>query len=194
MKKHLQGLLRACVLWIGLGMAAVAGAAPLTVSFSLEPASGAIQGQAGQTVGWGYKLVNEDADRWFVPTALSASSFSIGTPDASFFDFPILAPSQVASMAFDATAHTGLYGFAISPFALVGQSNAGSFTLVGEWWAGDPFADGVFLFESEAFVADFVVSVIGTPGGTVPVAPSILLMLVGALLLAGFVRARQPRQ
>jgi len=99
----------------------------------------------GATVGWGYQLVNTDTLNWFVPTQLNASSFSIGSPDASYFDFPILVPGAAAVVAFDAALHTGLYGVQIFPFALPGQIDSGSFSLSGEWWSGDPLSGGTFL-------------------------------------------------
>ena len=50
------------------------------------------------------KRITGYADHWFVPTALSASSFTLGTPDASFFDFPVMAPSDAVSKTFLASA------------------------------------------------------------------------------------------
>jgi hypothetical protein len=38
-----------------------------------------------------------------------------------------------------------LYAVTINPLAVAGQTEAGVFTLSGEWWLGDPLGTGMFL-------------------------------------------------
>lgn len=165
-----------CMLW-----SALAQAAPFTFTFGALPSSGAVTGLPGQTVGWGYALVNTDTLNWFVPTQLSASSFNTGTPDASYFDFPVLAPGASISTAFDAVAHAGLYGLDLYPFVTATQSDSGQFSLSGEWWSGDPLAGGVFLQAADALLAPLSVE-IGI--AAIPLPGSLPLLALGLSLLA----------
>ena len=166
-----------------------ARALPFTFTFAVQPAGGAISGLPGETVGWGYELVNTDTLNWFVPTQLNASSFSLGSPDASYFDFPILVPGATAAAAFDVVLHTGLYGVRIFPFALPTQSDSGGFSLTGEWWSGDPLAGGGFLQAAEVVLAPFSLEVAGT--AAVPVPGSLPLLALGVVLLWARQRRRQ---
>jgi hypothetical protein len=167
-----------------------AHALPFTYTFGLLPPGGAVSGAPGQLVGWGYTLANTDAVNWFVPTQLSASSFALGTPDASYFDFPILAPGLGATLAFDPAAGQGLFGLLLNPGALPGQSESGQFTLAGEWWNGDPFGGGVLLQSSDRVSAAYTVQV---AGGTVPEPATLPLLGAGLLwLLLMLLRYRQP--
>lgn len=187
--RHLQA---AFVLSCSLLAAAAAQALPFTLTFDVQPGTGAIRGTAGQTVGWGYRLENTDTANWFVPTALSASSFSIGTPDGSYFDFPILAPGAGADSAFDPVLHAGLYGVQIDPSALPTQRDSGAFTLSGEWWSGDPFAGGSFLRASDALLVPLSVEVVEATAA-VPLPGSLPLVALGLALLAGRERRGKKR-
>ena len=163
-------------------------AAPFVFTFATQPGGGAISGNPGDTVGWGYQLVNTDTVNWFVPTQLNASSFSIGSPDASYFDFPVLAPGATVAAAFDALTHTGLYGLQLFPFALPAMNDSGGFSLSGEWWSGDPLAGGTFLQVSDVLLAPLSVTVAAL---AVPLPGSPWLLLIGVPLLCWSQRRRQ---
>lgn len=169
-----------------LGLAAAllspgfAAATPFTFTFATLPPAGAVSGQPGNLVGWGYSLVNTDSVNWFVPTVLSASSSALGTLDASYFDFPILSPGISASQAFDQTLVRGLYGLHLFNTALPGQTESGSFSLSGEWWSGNPLAGGSFLQNSDLLTASYTVRIVP---GTVPLPGSLALLAPGLLLL-----------
>ncbi len=167
-----------------------AQALPLTFTFGLLPSGGAVTGAPGQLVGWGYTLSNTDALNWFVPTQLSASSFALGTPDAGYFDFPVLAPGLDVSVAFNPATTQGLYGLQLSPGVLPGQSESGHFTLAGEWWSGDPLGGGVLLQPSAQLTAALTVQV---GGGAVPEPATLPLLAVGVLGLAAMARRGRPR-
>jgi len=166
-----------------------AQALPFTFTFTASPASGVVSGLPGQTVGWGYELVNTDTSNWFVPTQLNASSFSIGSPDASYFDFPVLAPGAEVDALFDELLHTGLYGVQLFSFALPGQSDSGYFTLSGEWWSGDPLAGGAFLQTADAVQVALTLEVGGAVA--VPLPGTLPLLVPGLLLLFAGQRRRQ---
>ncbi|MQA20990.1 hypothetical protein [Rugamonas rivuli] len=170
-----------------LWWAPVAGATPFVFTFAAVP-SASVTGNPGDVVGWGYQLVNTDTLNWFVPTQLNASSFSIGSPDASYFDFPVLAPGATVAAAFDAVTHTGLYGLQIFPFALPAMSDSGSFSLAGEWWNGDPLAGGTFLQVSDVLLAPLSIAVAGT---AIPAPGSMWLLAAGLPLLWLAQRRRQ---
>jgi hypothetical protein len=184
--KFLSRVLGAALL---LCWAGTANATPFTVTFALQPASGAIQGNPGDLIGWGYELVNEDTTNWFVPTSLSASSFSLGTPDDTYFDFPILAPGDAGTEAFDAGGRGGLYAVTINPLAVAGQTEAGVFTLSGEWWLGDPLGTGMFLQDATPITKNFSFAVIGE--AAVPEPSSLLLLVAGVALFVYILRFRQ---
>lgn len=170
----------------GLQLAPAARATPFTFTFSATPSGGAITGQPGQLTGWGYDIGNTDTVDWFVPTELSASSFSIGTPDASYFDFPILAPGTSASRAFDAATIAGLFGVQVFAFATPGQSDSGVFTLSGQWWDGDPLAGGRLIQASDPVTIPFALQVPGAP--TLPVPATALLLAAGLGLMGSWGR------
>ncbi|RZT10226.1 PEP-CTERM protein-sorting domain-containing protein [Duganella sp. CF402] len=182
--RYLRTLLVLLLSMLSLG----AHALPFTFTFAAGPAGGAVSGLPGQTVGWGYQLVNTDSSNWFVPTQLNVSSFSLGVPDASYFDFPILAPGASVDAAFDALLHTGLYGVQIFPFALAGQSDSGLFTVSGEWWSGDPLAGGIFLQAADGVQAAYSLTV---AAAALPLPGSLPLLALGAALLLARQRRRQ---
>jgi hypothetical protein len=186
-RRYLRAVLILLLSLLSLG----AHALPFTFSFATTAAGGAVSGMPGQTVGWGYQLVNTDASNWFVPTQLNASSFSIGTPDASYFDFPVLAPGATVNAAFDALLHTGLYGVQLFPFALPGQTDSGVFTLSGEWWSGDPLAGGVFLQAADAVQASLLLTV---GAAALPLPGSLPLLALGAGVLLWLLRQRRRQE
>ena len=89
-----------------LAFAPAASAGPIT--FELLPASGAISGDAGSTIGWGYSVTNDSESRLEL-TGIGADWFEHALADASPFDYAILAPGVTHSVAFDAVAPLGLY-------------------------------------------------------------------------------------
>jgi len=187
-RRFLRAMLALC---LSVLMPLSAMALPFTFTLTANPAGGGVSGLPGETVGWGYALVNTDSSNWFVPTLLNASSFSLGSPDASYFDFPVLAPGATANASFDALLHTGLYGVQLFPFVLPGQRDSGFFTLSGEWWSGDPLAGGTFLQVSDAVQVALTLDVAGVAALPLPGSLPLLALGLGLVLLLARQRRRQ---
>lgn len=145
---------------------------PIDFTFATLPANGIITGAAGSTIGWGYSLTNLSSTNWLMITALNAGSFLMGTPDASIFDFPILAPSGTLTVTF-VPGLSGLFQFSWDTGAPNGFENSGIFVLSGELWDGDPFGGGAFA----KLAADQSSSYTARVSSTSVPEPSILTLL-----------------
>ena len=142
--------------------ATTASAAPLTFSFSLLPPIGAISGDAGSTIGWGYTITNTDTENWLEIFSLNADPFQHAAPDSSIFDFPILAPGATATIAYNAATFAGLFQLTWDAAAPVGFVNAGTFVLLGQFYDGDPFAGGSLLDGAFEQLAPYTATVTST--------------------------------
>jgi hypothetical protein len=162
------------LLLVGLGLTPHAALAS-TFTFDTLPATGTLSGAAGDMLGFGYTLTNPSATDWLVITSLDAGVFLEGIADASLFDFPVLAPGTSVAVPF-ATGVSGLFAFTWDPIAPLGASNAGVFTLGGEWWSGDPLGGGVFLTDAAAASASYQVVVASEPALS-----SLLALLLAAV-------------
>jgi hypothetical protein len=176
---------------VWLVSASAAHAAPFTLS--LLPPDGVISGTPGSTIGWGYTLTNDSDSDWLMLTGLGADPFEHATADASLFTAPILAPGATITVAYDATAFTGLFQLTWDNTAPIGFTNSGHFVLSAEFWDGDP------LDLTSSFVAlaldqlvpysAFVSTPIETP---VPEPGTLLLTAAGAGLLLRRRLRRRP--
>lgn len=153
-------------------------AAPFEFTFNTIPPGGNIAGPPGSLIGWGYTISNLDSLNWLVTTSLSAGSFLNGTPDDTFFDFPILMPSTTRMVAFDPATHVGLYGLTWNTSAPLGFTNSGSFILGAEFWSGDPSAEGIFLRTVPDQTAPYAAAVTVVPEGS-----TLSLLLTGLAAL-----------
>ena len=154
-----------------------------SITFELLPASGAISGDAGSTIGWGYSVTN-DSEYWLELTGIGADSFEHALADASPFDYAILAPGVTHSVAFDAVALLGLYQLTWDALAPAGFTNAGLFVLSAAFWDGDPFASGAFVSEAPTLSAGYSASVNPVPE------PGTLLLLGSGAAIAALARRR----
>jgi hypothetical protein len=157
-------------LWVAVGMLAFAlsqeqaRCASFDWTFSLIP-SADISGPAGSTIGWGYQLVNEDPDNWLAPKFLDAGPFEHAFPFA-IFDFPILAPLETVTVAYNFSLFQGLYELTWDPAPPPAFVNAGIFTITADWYDADPLAGGGILLMDDTRSADYTATLAPIPEPT----------------------------
>jgi hypothetical protein len=171
--------------------ASTASADSFTFSFSPLPADGAITGEAGATIGWGYTITNE-SDSWLEIFGLTADAFSFAVPDSSIFDFPILAPGASHTVAYDAATFAGLYQLTWDAIAPAGLTNAGLFVMSGQFYDGDPFDAGNPLNVSFDRSAGYSATVAAPVPVPVPEPGTLVLLGTGAAAL--LMRRRKVRR
>ncbi len=129
-------------------------------TFATIPASGAISGFPGSTIGWGYTITNQSATDVLVFTGLSAGLFQNGTP-LVLFDFPIVAPGATVSVPFDPLNGLGLYQLTWDPNAPIGFVNSGTFIVTGDFCT-DIFCSNV-VQGNQSQSASYAATVVPTP-------------------------------
>ena len=154
--------------------------------FNTLPASGAVAGPAGSTVGWGYSITNPDPNHWLSLTGLSADSFLNGVPDGAIFDFPVVGPSTTLSVSYDGTQ--GLYQFTWDAGAPTGFNNSGTFVLSADWYDGDPLGTGQFVEVAADRSASYFAEVTAAVPHSIPEPATLLLVASGVLGLVGWRR------
>src|SRR5690349_3062004 len=102
-----------------------------TFSFITQPSPGNVSGVAGSTVGWGYSITNDSTSNYLELTGIDSDLFLAvdGVPDASIFDFPVLAPLQTVTEQYDPIGFIGLFQFTWNPGVPVGTTETGAFTV-----------------------------------------------------------------
>jgi hypothetical protein len=110
-----------------------------SLSFALLPAD--VSGPAGTTVGWGFSITNTSSFDYLDLSAIDSDLFlaTDGTPDASIFPFPNLAPGQTMTQVYDPADGLGLFQFTWNAGVAVGTTETGLFTLYGAFC--DPAVD-----------------------------------------------------
>jgi PEP-CTERM motif len=177
-----------------LAVAAWLGCAPGPVhanpfTFSVTPAGGAVSGEPGSTIGWGYTLLNPSLTDWLMLTAVSADVFEhVVLADAGIFDYPILAPGASVSMPW-AMGSAGLYEITWDVQAPLGFTQPGSFIVGGEWWSGDPGQSGAAFLQLATDQTAAYSATVAAPAA-VP-EPSTLLLMTSALALLSLARTRR---
>ena len=110
--------------------------------------------------------------------------------DASPFDFPILAPGETRSVAFNPVTVEGLFQLTWDPLAADGTTNLGAFVLSAEFWDGDPLVGGsTFLASADPQSAPYSATVVAP----VPEPGTLALMSTGAGIAALVRRRRRTR-
>ena len=182
----MKTLLIALLLTAGHAMAAE------IYDFTLLPQSGAISGAPGATIGWGYSIHNESTSFWLVTTDLSAGGFQNATPNL-LFDFPDIAPGATVTVPYNALTAAGLYQIAWDANSPSGFVNSGLFSLMAEWWNGDPQGSGQFQFAASSAAQPYTATVAGS---SVPEPATIALVALPLLLflVSGSCRGRRQRE
>src|SRR5687767_5006020 len=103
MKEMIRWVMSICVVF-----AAVMGAAP------------------GDTVGWGYEIINDDPANWLVISSFNSDAFQYGSLNDFIFDYPIVAPGATITMPYLAGLQ-GLAEFTWDVTAPAGFTNSGAF-------------------------------------------------------------------
>jgi hypothetical protein len=203
MKTLLRNLVVACALTSTPGCAGLI--------FSLNPASGTVSGLPGDTVGWGFTFITDDANHYLlnmvefcigvaIPNTGNCNNTAVGT----FTDFaagvnglivgPLFNPSGY-SESFNNGSQTGLGSFAISPLAAL-QPLDGTIYVYYDVYAGDPFNGGIQQPSGQSFQT---VQVNVGPVSAVPEPGSLLLIGAGGFALwlptkARILARRYPRR
>lgn len=165
-------------------------------SLNLLPGS-SIQGNPGDTIGWGYSIVNNSPD-FLETTGLNVGLFPSGFTPNNIFDFPIVAPNSTVTLDFSTVVtgacsfpDCGIYEVMLDPSLKPGTSVSGTFDVTVELFSGDPFNGGMDLGPGADLTADFTAT---AASASVP-EPSTFLQLSTALLLliGGTIIARRFR-
>jgi hypothetical protein len=150
-------------------------------SFSTLPPGGAISGQPGATIGWGYSITNQSPTDWLVLVGIGADAFLNAAPDASIFDFPILAPMGSVSVAYNPITLAGLFQMTWDPRAPIGFMNSGTFLLTGDFCTDSSCRTVVSSLTMSASYS----ATVSSPVGSVPEPGTGLLLGAGLCLCAG---------
>jgi hypothetical protein len=156
--------------------------------FTVTPTD--VSGPAGTTVGWGFSITNTSSTDFLDISGIDSDLFlaTDGTPDASIFLFPNLAPGQSVTQLYDPVGGLGLFQFTWNLGLATGTTETGQFRLFGAFC--DPTVDQ-FCAEDGSVTStlvaagDYTATVV--PASGTPVSePSSILLLLSALCTIGF--------
>jgi hypothetical protein len=160
-----------------------------SLTFTVTPTD--VSGPAGTTVGWGFTIANTSATGDYLDiSGIDSDLFAAtdGTPDASIFLFPNLAPGQSVTQFYDSVAGLGLFQFTWNLGLAAGTTEAGQFRLFGAFCDAtvDQFcAEDDSVTSSLLATGDYTATVI--PASGTPISePSSILLLVSGLCAIGF--------
>jgi hypothetical protein len=162
---------------------------------TLEPVGGALTGLGGQTVGWGFTLLN-DAN-YVVVTAVdyvTSTPFGTFTDFASTFNFVVVDPSSAVTLAFDLPGQTGIGSYLIDAGTPVGSLSTGLIRLTYDLYSMSPnnpaFDPAEALLSSGNFLEAAASVEVAGEAGAVP-EPSTGILLGCGLVAAAVARRRR---
>jgi hypothetical protein len=179
---------------------AMTSAASATAVLTLNPVNGAIVGDPGQAVGWGFTIA--DNTNWLVVVGTGfCTSFNTSTPDQfpcnnpvpsgtyldfTSFNFIVSAPNSpdTSQMNFDNTNHLGTGSFTIAGNTPIGTLLSGVIVVDYNLYSGDPSNGG------QQIGGDFFI----TQNASVFVVPEPATWLLLGSTLAGLGLARFRRR
>jgi hypothetical protein len=192
MEKNMQRCLYAVCLSLGVLFATRTARAD-TISFKAIPSD--VSGTAGSTVGWGFSIANGSSADYLDLKAIDSDLFlsTNGTPDASIFTFPNMAPGQTIIQPYDLANSLGLFQFTWNPGVPVGTMETGNFTLFGAFCApSDPFCAEDGSVSSTALASAPYSATVSSPT-PVPEPSSVLLLVSGLCGIGLWTRRGQVR-
>jgi len=158
-------------------VAALTGMAAEIYTFDVPNSTTTTDSSGLEVSGWGYAIANESDSLWLVLTNLSAGSFHFADP-VSLFDFSIVAPGQTTMEPYDQLMPAGLYQITWHADAPSGFVNSGIFSVMAEWWNGDPLASGSFVSSAPGSSQSYSVSASAVPEPATGVLVLLALLLI----------------
>ena len=129
------------ILTILMAVVFPACAAADSITFTLDPASGNVKGNAGSVVGWGFTITNATSD-WL---GLNGSTFLGSSVDGNYMDyltpaFTVVAPGATLMESWNAssTPQLGVGEFDVFASAQPGTSIVGSISVGYDGYTLDP--------------------------------------------------------
>jgi hypothetical protein len=191
--------MRSCLYWFSLtlGVLLMTHAARADDSFTLTAIPGSGPGTAGSTIGWGYSITNDSMTDYLDTTDIDSDLFLAmdGTPSATIFDFPVVAPDTTVTEEYDPVGFFGLFQFTWNPDVPVGTTEAGNFIVYGSFCdPSDMYCaeDGGTVLSTSFATAGYSATV--SPNSTAPVPePSSILLLAAGLCGIGLWSWRRQR-
>ena len=164
--------------------------------FTVTPTD--VSGPAGTTVGWGFSITNTSSTDFLDISGIDSDLFlaTDGTPDASIFPFPNLAPAQSVTQLYDLVGGLGIFQFTWNLGLATGTTETGQFRLFGAFC--DPTADQ-FCAEDGSVTStlvaagDYTATVVPASGTPVSEPSSILLLLSALCTIGSWNRVRSCR-
>jgi hypothetical protein len=186
--------MRRYLYWVSLALALLLTTHPTradSLTFIVTPSD--VSGPAGTTVGWGFSITNTSTTDYLDISGIDSNLFlsTDGTPDASIFLFPNLAPGQTITQAYDPADFLGLFQFTWNPDVPTGTTEAGQFTLFGAFCdpAVDQYcAEDLTVSSTALATGDYSATVSPSVVVATPEPSSALLVAAGLFVLVWFSR------
>jgi len=120
--------------WVSLALGLLLTTHPSradSLTFTATPED--VSGPAGTTVGWGYSITNNSTSDYLDISGIDSDLFlaTDGTPGASIFNFPNVAPGATVMQVYEPVDNLGLFQFTWNLGLATGTTETGYFTLYG---------------------------------------------------------------